>query len=76
MLTSSARREISKEEGAMPLIPSSAMLRVYLWLKLCERRRQTAPNDDIIQNVVAAAVCFVVVVHARLHCTTSSMWLK
>ena len=33
----------------------------------------TVRDDDIIQNVVAAAVCFVVVVHARLHCTTSSM---
>jgi hypothetical protein len=38
---SSAEKEISKEEGALPLIPSSIMLRVHIWLKLCARRRKT-----------------------------------
>jgi len=36
-------KETSDEEGANRLRPSSAMLRVDIWLKLCKRRRMTAP---------------------------------
>jgi len=48
-------REISKEEGGMPLIPSSTCGCV-LQLKQCERRRQTVPSDINAQNVVIASM--------------------
>jgi len=41
----SARKRISKEEGAISLIPSSTMLRVHIWLRLCGHRRQSVPGD-------------------------------
>jgi len=47
MLTAAAGKEISKEEGEKPLMPSSTTLR--LWV--CGRRRQTVPSDIITQNV-------------------------
>jgi len=45
MLRSSAGKEISEEEGAMPLIPSSTMLQRAFWLKLYGRHRQIVPGD-------------------------------
>jgi len=54
MLTGSAGREISKEEDALPLIPSSTMLE----LRLCGHRRQSVPSDDIVQNVEAGGCVF------------------
>jgi len=39
ILTGFVGKEISEEEGENLLIPSSTMLWVHIWLKLCERRR-------------------------------------
>ena len=44
----------------------------WVWLRLCGHRRKSVPGDDIIW-IVRVAVCFVVVVHAELCCTTSSI---
>jgi len=44
-------KRISEEEGVVPLMPSSTMLKAVLRLKLCGRRRQTAPSDDDVLNV-------------------------
>jgi len=41
----SAGKQISKEEGDKPLIPSSTMLRCILRLKLYGCRRQSVPGD-------------------------------
>ena len=58
-------------------MPSSTMLKAGVRLKLCGRRRQTAPSDDDVLNVAGyrlrGRAWIVVVVHARRHCTISSM---
>jgi hypothetical protein len=51
MLCGFAGKGISEEEGSNRLAPSSTMLERGLWLRLCARRRENVPNDDIIQNV-------------------------
>ncbi len=50
MLSGSAGREISKEEGGNRLAPSFAMLKRVVRLRLCGRSRRSGPNDDIIQH--------------------------
>jgi hypothetical protein len=40
-----AGKEISEEEGAFSLVPSSIMLQARFWLKLCARCRQSDSGD-------------------------------
>ena len=44
-MVSSAGKEISEEEGVMPLVPSSTRVEGGVRLKLCGCRRQNVPGD-------------------------------
>jgi enhancing lycopene biosynthesis protein 2 len=47
------------------------MLKGTFWLKLCGHRRQSVPGDFNAQR--GRGLCVLVVEHAELCCTTSSM---
>jgi len=38
-------KRISKEDGVMPLMPSSSCVDIVFWLKLCGHRRTTVLGD-------------------------------
>jgi len=72
-LNSSAGSEISQEEGNYPLIPSSTMLQMLVWLKLYGCRHQAVPGDINAQHTVGCG-CFEVVVDVEGSSTTTS-WM-
>jgi len=80
MLSGFAGMEISKEEGGNRLAPSFAMLKCVVRLRLCGYRRQSGPNDDIIQHGCSCIEVVVIPAVTLSQQTTSSvlahMWRR